>query len=244
MPRNARIKLSGNYFHIMVQGINKEYIFEENKSKEKYVEILKNIVKNLDIEILAYCIMSNHVHILIKVEKIEEMSKFMHDVNSAYGKYYNYINDRVGFVFRNRYKTQPILNEEHLKSCVVYIHKNPVKAGMVKQEKDYKYSSYNEYLHDKKIITSNSEKILFGDVAIDNYKKIFLNMHKNNFEKYIIEAEEDKNYNKIIEEYRRKNTNEKIIIINLKNEYKMSERHIATLLSTTRHKIRKVLNES
>ncbi len=151
MPRISRESYATSFFHVMVQGIKKEYIFNNKITMNKYIELLKSEKEKFNIEILAYCVMDNHTHLLIYTEKIKEMSLFMHTVNQKFAQFYNYVNQgRVGYVFRDRYKSEPIYNEQSLIRCIRYIHNNPVKANIVKSPKEYKYSSYNEYF-DKSI---------------------------------------------------------------------------------------------
>ena len=76
LPRKSRKNLRGNFFHVMVQGVNKEYIFEENKYKERYIKLIKN-AKKYDIEIIAFCIMDNHAHLLIYTLDTKKLSEFM-----------------------------------------------------------------------------------------------------------------------------------------------------------------------
>ena len=151
MPRLPRKSHETSFFHIIVQGIKKEYIFNKKIMIEKYIELLSNEVSNYRIQIIAYCIMNNHAHILLYTERISEMSLYMHSINQKFAQYYNYINkERVGYVFRDRFKSEPIFSVQSLIRCIRYIHNNPVKANMVKYAKDYKYSSYNRY-NDKTI---------------------------------------------------------------------------------------------
>ena len=163
MPRNSRQNLKSFYKHVMVQGIEKQYIFGEEKYIEKYKEIIIDKLQKSPVTILAYCIMSNHSHLLIHSETPEEISKFMQKVNTTYSMYYNKINNRVGYVFRNRFKSQEIFAQGQLYTCLRYIHNNPVKADISKTMDEYKYSSYNEFLSGKhKIINDKSIEILFG----------------------------------------------------------------------------------
>ncbi len=152
MPRIARKNFETSFFHVLVQGINKEFIFNSNKMKKEYLKLLKKCNKENQIQIIAYCIMSNHAHLLIYVDDIKAMSKYMHEVNTNYAIFYNYINkQRVGYVFRDRYKTQAIFSQEQLGKCINYIHKNPVKAKMVKSCEQYEYSSYQDYVKTKNL---------------------------------------------------------------------------------------------
>lgn len=128
MPRIARKNLKTQYLHVMAQGINKEYILETKQLKEKYKNFLKENVRKSNAKILAYCLMGNHVHILFQSKNPYDVTQIMQRVNSSFARYYNYVNDRVGVVFRNRYFTQPITSRRQLFNCLVYIHNNPVKA--------------------------------------------------------------------------------------------------------------------
>lgn len=146
IPRIARKCLDTSFFHVMVQGINKEFIFKSERYINRYLQLIQKNLNKEKLKIIAFCIMNNHAHLLIQAEDTEELSKYMQKVNSMYAKYYNYMeNERVGYVFRDRYKSEPILDKRQLIQCVKYIHQNPVKADMVKSANQYKYSSYHFY---------------------------------------------------------------------------------------------------
>lgn len=170
MPRIARKSLGTSFFHVIVQGINKEYIFYQKEYIEKYLELINKHKENYNIEILAYCIMNNHAHLLIYAEDYMEMGKFMHKINCIYAQYYNNIENRVGVLFRNRYVSEPIYKEEYLLNCINYIHNNPVKANIVSKCSDYKYSSFNEYIKDEGVAKSKILKEVFGEL---NWSDIF-----------------------------------------------------------------------
>lgn len=192
MSRMARQYLETSFFHVMVQGINKEYIFKNERYINRYLQLIRKNINNEILEIIAYCIMNNHAHLLIQTDNINELSKFMQTVNSIYAKYYNYIeNDRVGYVFRDRYKSEPILNKRQLIQCIKYIHQNPVKAKMVQNEKEYKYSSYQLYLQK---IKSNIKKSIFTKEDLElicntevSYEEEFFDI-ENDIEKIIDNA--------------------------------------------------------
>ena len=203
MPRLARKQSKSNYYHIMVQGINKEYIFKYDNFIQVYKDIIVRKLEGSNITILAYCIMNNHAHFLIHSKEIKDLSKFMQRINTAYSHFYNSENNRVGFVFRDRYLSQDILNKKQLYTCLKYIHNNPVKAQMVKNMSEYKYSSYNEFFGKKQIITYESLKLLFGSSKnfIDEFNYIhnniedekFIDIKEKNINDFIIDFEN--NYN-------------------------------------------------
>lgn len=142
ISRQVRKNLNTSFFHVMIQGINKESIFKTENYIRRYLKILEKTQKERKVEIIAYCIMNNHAHLLIRTDNIEELSKFMQKTNGMYAQYYNFMQERIGYVFRDRYKTQPIMSQRQLIQCIKYIHQNPVKAGLVKDAGKYKFSSY------------------------------------------------------------------------------------------------------
>lgn len=181
MSRIARNQFETNFFHNMTQGINKEYIFEENRCKKKYLELLEDKSNKCNIKLISFTIMDNHAHILLYTENIQNMSLFMKKINEEFAMYYNYINNRVGIVFRNRYKSQPILTEKQLFNCIRYIYNNPVRANLVLNPEDYLYSN----LKDLKIEFESNN---FLDVV---YKKInSQNIFPKNADKILIMQKE------------------------------------------------------
>ena len=187
MPRISRNNIISQYIHVITQGIKKEYIFKKDEYKQEYMKLLNKIVEEFEsTKILAYCIMDNHAHLLIYTNEIEELSKIMSRVNTAYGIFYNKHTNRVGYVFKNRYYTQQILDEKHLFNTLVYIHKNPVKANMVEKEDDYTYSSYNSYVKNK--VNKEVVKLLFNT---DDYMDQFYYIHKNFLPENIIDIKEE-----------------------------------------------------
>lgn len=247
MPRNSRRNSLGQFHHIMSQGINKEYIFNNENLKQKYKKIINDKSKQNNVKIYGYCIMDNHVHLLIYVEIIEDMCKFMQQVNTTYAKMYNRMYNRVGYVFRNRYLSKPILDEEQLKRCIVYIHKNPVVAKMVKKEREYKFSSYNEYLSnmEDEIISLDSKKIIFGNIKEKLFKEIYDNIHnlEDNELKEFDNFEENLNINleELSKKYSYLSKNERILKLNIEDN--ISERKLAEIFNKTRYQIRKILKE-
>ena len=248
MARISRQNLKSLYFHIMVQGINKEYIFSTKEMKEKYKKLLKENVQKSNVKLLSYCIMSNHAHMLMYVQDFKEMSKLMQKINTSFAKFYNRKNNRVGFVFRDRYSIQQILNRQHLYNCLAYIHNNPVKAGIVQTPQDYKYSSYREWLGSKEIIDEKADMLIFEEKNINEFYKIHLNKEISDIEDVV----ENADYKQIISEYEISKgcTIEQIveeektlqdIVCELRNEANLSIRQISSVLKVNRPKITKII---
>jgi len=236
MPRVSRQSVNSQYYHVMVQGIDKEKIFKKDTMKIRYIALLTNKSKLNNILIISYCIMPNHAHILIKAEKTEQLSKMMSQINSSYGKFYNKSENRVGYVFRDRYRAEPIHTLHHLHNCVRYIHQNPVKAEIVANCEEYVYSSYKDYKNniiDKTIIFEiygETEDILtkisgeYNDYNFIDVDNEFGNQKFEDFNKVCKEYDgtdfrDEKNVYKISKELKKRcnvSNNEIIKFMNLK----------------------------
>lgn len=158
MPRQARISFQTHFFHVMVQGVNKNFIFSKKYYIETYFSLIHKYIQEFPVTILSYCIMNNHAHLLVFVKDIPDLGKFMHKVNLVYSQFYNKENNRCGVVFRNKYKAEPIYDKKYIINCINYIHMNPVKANMAHSCEEYPYSSYNDYVNNTGICNN---KILY-----------------------------------------------------------------------------------
>ena len=167
MPRIARNLLGEFFIHNMVQGINREFIFENDKQKQKYLNLMKKYSQKYELLIISYCIMDNHAHLLTYTNDTKRLSLFMKDINTEYALYYNKLKDRVGYVFRNRFTSKIISDQNQLYTCIKYIHMNPVKAKIVDSEEKYKFSSYNDYINKNNFINSKILNLVF--LSEENY---------------------------------------------------------------------------
>lgn len=184
MSRKARFLINSLLVHNISRGFNGANIFEGKNSKKKYLELLKVKKEKYNIRILSYCIMDNHVHLIIYADAVNNISNYMHDVNTEYGINYNNKNNRVGYVFQGRYKSIPIKNIKQLITCIKYVHMNPVKAKLVEKEEQYEFSSYKWY-------KSNSD-IIDYKVLVEIFKSMERCIEKLNSEeiKYVEKSKE------------------------------------------------------
>ena len=180
MPRYSRKSINTPFLHVMTQGIEKKFIFNYAEDINFYIKLMYKYRIEYEIKIIAYCIMNNHVHMLLKIKSINSLSEYMHKLNGTYGKYYNTKYNRVGFVFRDRFKSEGIYNEKHLYNCIHYIYNNPVVAGICKKPEEYPYSNYKKYdyleIEDIPFIDTKEDK----NTICENLIKNFLN--KNNLD--------------------------------------------------------------
>lgn len=194
MPRSPREKIQSEYVHLMTQGINKEKILKKDEYKRQYLKYVYEIFNQYsNLKLLVYCIMDNHTHFIIHATDIKELSQAMKKINTKYAIYYNKKEDRVGYVFRNRYTTQQILDREQLYNTIVYIHKNPIKAGITNNMENYMYSSYKDFKSGK--LEPDIAELLFQS---KEYLRIFNYIHKNFNENIVYDIEEmhDENIDK------------------------------------------------
>ncbi|MBQ0018395.1 MAG: transposase [Clostridiales bacterium] len=161
MSRRPREESSTGYYHVMQRGAGKQILFEDETDYQRYMDKLVECKNEIGFSLPAYCLMNNHVHLLIKTNQLRDLSKAMSRIGTSYAAYYNVRYDHVGNVFQGRFLSSPINDEEYLLECVKYIHNNPVKANFGRID-DYAWSSYNEYLGDGAVADTGEIMALFG----------------------------------------------------------------------------------
>lgn len=182
MPRGARKKSESGIYHIMVRGINKQNIFHDNDDRLHFLRILRQIKLKHPFMLLAFCLMDNHVHLLIK-ETNEAISQIMKRIENSYAFWYNAKYKRVGHVFQNRFNSEPVTTERYLLAVLRYIHQNPVKASMVEEPGDWTWSSHRDYLGESYPYVAIDKDLiqnLFGseeNIAIKNYREFISEQH-------------------------------------------------------------------
>ena len=151
MPRGARRKSESGIYHIMMRGINRQQIFEDEEDNLHFIETLSKYKEQCGYSIYAYCLMGNHLHILLKEDK-EDLTLIFKRIAGSYVYWYNWKYHRTGHLFQDRFKSEPVEDEIYFLTVLRYIHQNPMKAGLCKNAKDYKYSSMNEYLNNSQFV--------------------------------------------------------------------------------------------
>ncbi|MEL7567512.1 MAG: transposase [Dehalobacterium sp.] len=182
MVRKARQKSESGIYHIILRGINKQSIFESDEDRMKYLQTLERYKELCGYKIYGYCLMSNHIHLLIETGK-EPLEQIMKKISVSYVYWYNSKYQRCGHLFQDRYKSEPVEKEEYLLIVLRYIHQNPVKAHLVKDIKDYKWSSYQEYIESKGI----TDRDFIYEIIHENKT-----MALDEFIKFMNELNEDK----------------------------------------------------
>lgn len=146
MTRIARVVSIGYPHHVVQRGNNKERIFFEHTDRERYLLLLKKYSDKTKSPILAYCLMTNHVHLLVRPKAEGSLSQMMHGMASCYAQFVNNKYTRTGHLWENRYYSCIVDNESYLWAVARYIEQNPRRAKLVEQEEDYCYSSARAHL--------------------------------------------------------------------------------------------------
>jgi len=157
MPRIRRLIPTNLPMHIMSRGNNKQVVFNNDSDKLRYYSLLSDFKGENYVDILHYCIMVNHVHLLVMPNERTTLGRFMKQVNLSYFCYFREMNDFCGHLWQGRFKSNIIDSESYLLQCGKYIELNPVRAGIVQHPQDYRFSSYNHYAvgTNDKLITAN-----------------------------------------------------------------------------------------
>lgn len=153
MPRKSRVVSATGVYHVMMRGIDRRDIFRDNQDRGKFMKVLRSVTEPVDAnnnslppygKIYAYCLMDNHVHLLI-AEDGETIGEVMKRISVSYVSYYNKRYERLGPLFQGRYRSEPVEDAGYFVKLLRYIHQNPVEAEMVSTPSAYEWSSWHEY---------------------------------------------------------------------------------------------------
>ena len=161
MPRQPRTLSESGYYHIVSRGIGKQILFEEEKDYQRYLETLERFISENSLELIAYCLMENHVHLLVHAE--EGLERAMKQIAVSYAYYFNTKYDRTGHLFQDRYMSEPIEDERYLLAAIRYIHNNPQKAGICRRDQ-YQWSSWHEYVGSGNLVSTEMVLELIGGI--------------------------------------------------------------------------------
>lgn len=146
MPRPIRQKSATNIYHITMRRINQQLIFEEEYDYIMFLKILKKTKKKYPFQLYAYCIMSNHIHLLVQAD-LSSLELIIKSIGSSFVFWYNSKYQRSGHLFQDRFHSEPVETESYFLSVIRYIHNNPIAAGIVSNPNHYKWSSSLDYFN-------------------------------------------------------------------------------------------------
>ena len=175
MARKPREWYPGAFLHVMSRGNRKDVIFRSPQDYAVFLHILKSVREKVPFDLHAFCLMTNHFHLLLGTKE-EHVASVMQPLLKNYAKYFNKKYDLVGHLFQGRYTSRLVRNDLYFMEVSRYIHLNPVKAGLVLLAEDYPYSSYQAYINSRNIRMLDKSRVLsfFGgdnESGIKNYRQ-------------------------------------------------------------------------
>jgi len=168
VPRAARKKSETGVYHVTLRGINQQQIFEDEEDNEKFLQIMEECKKVSGFELYAFCLMGNHIHLLLKVVA-EDVDQIIKRIGVRYVFWYNWKYQRAGHLFQDRFKSEPVENDRYLLAVVRYIHQNPIKANICDRLEDYRWSSFNEYVGSRRIADCDA---ILEIIGMDEFLKL------------------------------------------------------------------------
>jgi len=184
MPYRKADFSSGDYYHVYNRGIASNKTFYRDENYHYFLRLCEKYQSKYQARMIAYCLMSNHFHLLLQQRGEIPISKFMQVTLNAYVQALNKQSDRKGPLFEGRFRHILIDKEEYLLHLVRYIHLNPVKAGLVKKPEEWPYSDYTGWVHSGK-------------------KEPFINEYfsgPDEYEKFVVEYKNE-NFNTELDKY-------------------------------------------
>jgi putative transposase len=145
MPRKIRIVIPNEAHHITQRGNCRQRIFEEEKDYRQYLECLERYARENEVSIQAYCLMSNHIHVIGIPNRESSLGKLFNVLSMRYSQHVNRKRKTFGHVWQGRYFSC-VLDSEHLYRAIRYVERNPVRAKLVKEAWEYKWSSAREHM--------------------------------------------------------------------------------------------------
>lgn len=146
MPRTARFTIDNGCYHIITRGNQKQLVFRELQDYEVYLDILAKHKRRYKFKLYCYCLMPNHVHLMIQVKESHILSKIMKGINQSYTLYFNSKHKKVGHLWQDRFLSKVIHRDAYLLDCINYIEINPIRANLVDNITKYPWTSYNRCL--------------------------------------------------------------------------------------------------
>jgi putative transposase len=190
---NYRIIYEGAIYHVIQRAPGKDVLFLEDKDFLYFVHILKEIKDKFSLNIFCFCLMPNHLHILLKINKTN-LSEAMKSLFARYAMYFNEKYKRKGHVFYGKYRASLCLDDRYLITASVYIHLNPYKAGLVSNPENYRWSSLQAYFNLPSQTFLDYQYVL--KVVSEDISKASYSYRK------ILEKAEGLGFKNIIEDYR------------------------------------------
>lgn len=169
--RKPRQAAESRTYHVITRGAGRQQIFEDDKDRQRYLDDLARFSLQFGVRIIAWCLMDNHIHMLLEGE-LESISSLMQTLTSEYAQYFNERHERIGPLFQGRFKSEPVETDDYLVTVIRYVHNNPAKAGIASADA-YRWSSYKEYIEAPMLCHTGRVLDIIGS------KEEFIHLHES-----------------------------------------------------------------
>ena len=188
MARAPRKESLTGLYHVLSCGSGERGILEGQQDKLQYLHYMEQVKEKKEIELFAYCVMDDHVHMILRA-KLDEMSGYMRDLTSRYSVYFNGRYERRGHVFGERYKSECLERTSCFWDCMRYVHRQPLLAGKTKEFDKYPYSSIQEYLRRQgSLLYPDARRMMNSRFRS---RQSFLEFHREKDQRIFIDTQED-----------------------------------------------------
>jgi len=141
MARPLRVECENGFHHVLSRGIERRAIFLDDRDRTHFLELLGTMAERFEVEVFAYALMENHYHLVVRTLRAN-LSRAAHWLGAAYVNWFNARHERSGHLFAGRFKAFLVEDEDYLRRLLLYVHRNPLRAGLVARLADYPWSSY------------------------------------------------------------------------------------------------------
>jgi putative transposase len=171
MPRAPRLLTDNAYFHIVTRGNDKKTLFYQEQDYNRFKEIAQFYTAKYRVGIVHYCLMKNHIHLLMYTHIAQDLPKFMQVVLQVFGQSFRKAYGGVGFVFQNRYRSSLIDKDSYLLECARYIERNPLRVQVTQDLSEYPWSSFAHYAKGREDRLINEINPLYRGLDVNEEKR-------------------------------------------------------------------------
>ncbi len=144
MPYRQGPFLAGSIYHVLSRGVDRQPVFLVEPNYRYFLDVVRRNMERRSVDLVAYCLMPNHFHLLLRPRLDDALRMFMSSVLGSYAQAVNHQQDRCGPLFQGRYRCARVEGDDHLAHVARYIHLNPVRAGLVVMPEDWPHSNYRD----------------------------------------------------------------------------------------------------
>lgn len=143
MSDRPRVLIENSVYHIIMRGNQKQTVFQQNEDYHHFLYLLRKYKNRYDAKLYAYCLMKNHIHLVLEPYSKATLHKLIHDLSLSYVKWYNHKYNKCGHLWQGRFKSFILQKDQYLLNCISYVELNPVRSNLCLRPEEYPWSSYN-----------------------------------------------------------------------------------------------------